>query len=79
MDAALAASITKAGIAVREMVSGAGHDSVVMAGITPTATLFLRNPGGVSHHPDERVDEPDVAVAIEILARTVCEINERYS
>lgn len=71
---ALAASIQGAGHTVREMVSGAGHDSVVMAGLTPTATLFLRNPGGVSHHPDEQVDVQDVAVAIEILARTICEL-----
>jgi len=71
---ALAASIKRAGHTVRNMVSGAGHDSVVMAGLTPTATLFLRNPGGISHHPDEQVDEQDVAVAIEILARMVCEL-----
>ena len=74
---AMETSIAAAGYSVRKMVSGAGHDSVVMAGITPTATLFLRNPGGISHHADERVDEPDVAVAIETLTRMVCEIASR--
>jgi allantoate deiminase len=26
--------------------------------------LFLRSPGGVSHHPDEAVHEEDVAAAL---------------
>jgi len=26
--------------------------------------VFLRNPGGISHHPDESVAEQDVAAAI---------------
>ena len=72
----LGSSITEANFPVRRMISGAGHDAVIMAGLTPTATLFLRNPGGISHHADERVDEPDVAVAIEILARMVCKLAE---
>jgi allantoate deiminase len=29
--------------------------------------LFLRSPGGVSHHPDERVLPEDVAVGLEVL------------
>ena len=37
------------------LVSGAGHDAGVMAAVAPMAMLFLRSPGGVSHHPDERV------------------------
>ena len=35
------------------MPSGAGHDAMIMAGRMPTAMLFLRSPGGLSHHPDE--------------------------
>jgi allantoate deiminase len=30
----------------------------------PAAMLFIRNPGGVSHHPDEDVREEDVAAAL---------------
>jgi len=26
--------------------------------------LFIRTPGGISHHPDESVDERDVAIAL---------------
>ena len=48
-------------------ISGAGHDAAVMAAIAPMAMLFLRSPGGVSHHPDERVLPQDVAVGLEVL------------
>jgi allantoate deiminase len=35
------------------------------------AMLFIRHPGGVSHHPDERVETADVAVAIRVLAKLI--------
>jgi allantoate deiminase len=44
---------------------GAGHDAVVLAGVTDAAMLFVRCAGGISHHPDEAVTEADVAAAIE--------------
>lgn len=46
------------------MTSGAGHDAMVIAPHVPTAMIFLRNPGGLSHHPDESVAESDVAAAL---------------
>jgi allantoate deiminase len=49
--------------------SGAGHDAVVMAGLTDVAMLFVRCKGGISHHPAESLTEEDVAVAIDVLAR----------
>ena len=47
------------------MVSGAGHDAMVMAEKVPAAMIFLRTPGGISHDPSESVAEDDVAKAIE--------------
>jgi allantoate deiminase len=29
--------------------------------------LFLRSPGGVSHHPSEAVEESDVALGLQVL------------
>lgn len=46
------------------MVSGAGHDAMILAGKVPTALLFLRSPGGISHHPDETVLATDVEAAL---------------
>ena len=46
------------------MSSGAGHDAMILAGRMPVAMLFVRSPAGISHHPDERVNEGDVAAAL---------------
>jgi allantoate deiminase len=69
MSAPLVAALTKAvertGTPMLQMPSGAGHDAMVIAGHMPTAMLFLRSPGGVSHHPDETVREEDVEAALQ--------------
>jgi allantoate deiminase len=51
------------------MASGAGHDAMVMAARVPAAMLFLRSPGGVSHHPEETVREEDVEAGLEVALR----------
>jgi allantoate deiminase len=47
------------------MVSGAGHDAMILAEKVPAGMIFLRTPGGISHDPGESVDVADVAKAIE--------------
>jgi allantoate deiminase len=64
LTAFLAGSIEASGFTLKQMPSGAGHDAMVMAARLPTAMLFLRSPGGVSHHPDEAVREEDVEAAL---------------
>jgi allantoate deiminase len=54
----------QAGYSTIRVMSGAGHDAMVIAPHVPSAMVFLRNPGGISHHPDESVAEDDVAAAI---------------
>jgi allantoate deiminase len=61
----LAASIEEAGYPVHRMVSGAGHDAMIVAPFLPSAMLFLRSPGGVSHHPDEAVHPGDIDAALK--------------
>jgi allantoate deiminase len=56
---------------VRELVSGAGHDAVVLSRICPAAMLFVRCEGGISHDPRESVAEEDVAVALDVLEHAV--------
>ena len=46
------------------MISGAGHDAMIIARRLPSAMLFLRSPGGLSHHPMEAVLAGDVAAAL---------------
>jgi allantoate deiminase len=57
------------GPTLSRLVSGAGHDAAVMATICPTAMLFIRSPGGISHHPDESVRRGDVRAALNIMLR----------
>jgi len=45
------------------MTSGAGHDAMIVARRVPTSVVFLRSPGGLSHHPDESVLLGDVEAA----------------
>lgn len=57
-------AVRQAGYSTMRMTSGAGHDAMVMARHVPSAMIFLRNPGGISHHPDENVAEDDVAAGL---------------
>jgi allantoate deiminase len=57
-------SVMAAGVPARVMVSGAGHDAMMVAPRVPAAMLFLRSPGGLSHHPDESVLPGDVEKAL---------------
>jgi allantoate deiminase len=63
----LAQAATSAGQPFARMVSGAGHDAGIMARLTPMTMLFVRSPGGVSHHPDEAVRKEDVAAALKVM------------
>ena len=58
-------AIRKAGCTPHHMVSGAGHDAMILAEKVPAAMIFLRTPGGISHDPSESVAVDDVAKAIE--------------
>jgi allantoate deiminase len=48
------------------LVSGAGHDGVVMSALTKVAMLFVRCRGGLSHHPDEHAAAKDLEVALRV-------------
>jgi allantoate deiminase len=49
------------------LVSGAGHDAVIVSSIAPVAMLFVRCRDGLSHHPDEFVARRDMRAALEIV------------
>jgi allantoate deiminase len=67
LRARLTAAVVAQGLPDLQLPSGAGHDAVAMAAVTPVAMLFVRCAGGVSHHPDESVDAADVAAALDVL------------
>lgn len=54
----------------------AGHDAGILsaAGI-PTAMVFVRNPTGVSHSPDEHADTADCLAGVEALADVLADLS----
>lgn len=49
------------------LVSGAGHDGVVMSSLCPIAMLFVRCRDGLSHHPAEYASPKDLTVALNVM------------
>lgn len=76
---ALAHAVGAAGYPVHRMPSGAGHDAMVLASRIPVAMLFLRSPGGVSHHPEETVKAEDVDAALAAGAALLAELERRHA
>jgi allantoate deiminase len=83
MDADLTARLSRAataeGFGVHSMTSGAGHDAMILAPHVPAAMLFLRSPGGISHHPDETVNVEDVEAALICGARFLADLERDYA
>jgi allantoate deiminase len=67
LTAMLEAAVADVGVAPRRLPSGAGHDAMVIAGLCPSAMLFIRCRGGVSHNPAEAVDPKDAAIAARAM------------
>jgi allantoate deiminase len=67
LTALLEDAVAATGQSPRRLPSGAGHDAMVIADLCPTAMLFIRCEGGISHNPREAVTEADCAVAAEAM------------
>jgi N-carbamoyl-L-amino-acid hydrolase len=50
------------------LATGAGHDAGVLSAYVPSAMLFVRNPSGISHSPEEYVADEDANTGAEALA-----------
>ncbi|UXT42191.1 Zn-dependent hydrolase [Agrobacterium tumefaciens] len=61
----------------RKMVSGAGHDAAFMTRLCPSAMLFVPCRDGRSHCPEEWADAADLALAAEVLANTIMELDRK--
>lgn len=63
----LAGSVRQVQDSCPALVSGAGHDAVILSRLAPVAMLFVRCRGGLSHHPDEHVAPADLEAALRAL------------
>ncbi|MFT4295497.1 MAG: allantoate amidohydrolase [Micropruina sp.] len=54
------------------LATGAGHDAGILATAgVPTAMLFVRNPTGISHSPEEHAESTDCHAGVDALVRVV--------
>ena len=65
----LLAAIAAEGVEPLSLFSGAGHDAITLANITPVTMMFVRCKDGISHNPAESIMEDDVEVALRVLNR----------
>ncbi|HQV92788.1 MAG TPA: M20/M25/M40 family metallo-hydrolase, partial [Phycicoccus sp.] len=57
--------------------TGAGHDAGILANAgIPSAMLFVRNPTGVSHSPEEFAEEADCLAGVEALADVLADLTD---
>ena len=67
----VAEAIAGEGFRVFELPSGAGHDGMAMIDIADVAMIFVRCRGGISHHPDEHVEQADADAGARVLLRLI--------
>jgi allantoate deiminase len=67
----IAAAIAAAGLPVRALPSGAGHDGMALVDLTDIGMLFVRCTGGVSHNPTEAITVEDVDIAARVFLRFI--------
>jgi allantoate deiminase len=54
-----------------KLPSGAGHDAQIMARLCPSAMLFVRCRGGISHNPAEYASPADIGIGTAALVRFI--------
>lgn len=69
--ALLESAIEEVGSRPRRLTSGAGHDAMAMADLCPSAMLFVRCKGGISHNPAESITVEDADIAVRALLSAV--------
>lgn len=67
----LGAAVEATGQRDFRLLSGAGHDAMVLSPLAPVSMLFIRCAEGVSHNAAESVDPEDCAAAVAAMVRFV--------
>src|SRR3984957_12168894 len=61
-------------LTTRDMIAAAGHDSVLIAPLCPSAMLFVPSVGGITHNPREYSTQEQVARGAQVLLDAVVEL-----
>ncbi|GAA4660306.1 allantoate amidohydrolase [Amycolatopsis dongchuanensis] len=60
---------------VPELPTGAGHDAAVLAAHVPAGMLYVRNPTGISHAPEEFAEDDDVEHGVRALTEALRDLS----
>ncbi|MBC8036136.1 MAG: M20 family metallo-hydrolase, partial [Rhizobiales bacterium] len=69
----------QAGYTVREMPSGAGHDAVYVARVTPTTMIFVPCLGGISHNEAESTTLEECGSGSQVLLNAVLDYDRKFA
>ena len=64
----------EAGLDYEVMPSGAGHDAMQLAKITPSGMIFVPSRRGISHNPLEWTHPADIALGAQLLMKTLIQV-----
>jgi N-carbamoyl-L-amino-acid hydrolase len=70
-------AVKTAGLSCRDIVSGAGHDSVYISRVAPTTMIFVPSRGGISHNEAEWSSPEQCAAGAQVLLNAVLEYDRR--
>ena len=74
LGAMLRDKATQRQLAPRDMIAAAGHDSVLIAPLCPSAMLFVPSVGGITHNPREFSTKEQVARGAQVMLDAVLEL-----
>ena len=74
VQALLEEKAAEAGISTRKILSGAGHEAMIMGSLCDVAMIFVPSKDGRSHVPEEWTDYEDLRKGAEVLCRCVREL-----
>jgi N-carbamoyl-L-amino-acid hydrolase len=76
VQAAVAQSADRLGLAHLSLPSGAGHDAQIMAKLGPMGMIFVPSAGGISHSSRERTSWEDCARGADVLLASVLAVDQ---
>lgn len=66
-------------VSYRVMCSGASHDSQMVGHAVPAGMIFVPSRAGLSHVPDEWSSSSDIALGVEVLARSLLAVDAQLT
>lgn len=73
---ALRQSAADIGLDAPSIISGAGHDAMIMAEITDVGMIFVRSRDGISHNPKEWSSPEDCEAGVDLLLQAVLRLGQ---